>query len=104
VGYYDGVVHPVTEYVSYEDFLDAERASDVKHEWLDGVIYAMAGGSLEHSRLAGNMHTALKSSLADCEVFQSDAMLYIRAAKLSTYADVTVVCGPVKSLSCAPSS
>lgn len=91
------MVHPVATYVSYEEFLDAEARSDVKHEWLDGVIYAMAGGSLEHSRLAGNMHAALKIALDRCEVFQSDAMLYVRASKLSTYADITVVCGAVES-------
>src|SRR5574338_726071 len=91
------MVHPVATYVSYEEFLDAEARSDVKHEWLDGVIYAMAGGSLEHSRLAGNMHAALKMALDRCEVFQSDAMLYVRASKLSTYADITVVCGAVES-------
>lgn len=91
------MVHPVSSYVSYEDFLDAERTSDVKHEWLDGVIYAMAGGSLEHSRLASNINSALKAALGHCEVFQSDAMLYVRATKLSTYADVTVVCSAVES-------
>jgi Uma2 family endonuclease len=91
------VVHPAESYTSYEEFLDAERKSDTKHEWLDGVIYAMAGGTLEHSRLAGNIHAALKTALAGCEVFQSDAMIFVRAAKLSTYADVSVVCGAVDS-------
>jgi Uma2 family endonuclease len=57
----------------------------------------MAGGSLEHGRLAGNVNAALKAALATCEVFQSDAMIYVRASKLSTYADVTVVCGAVES-------
>lgn len=91
------MVQVAAPYVSYEDFLEAERASDVKHEWLDGVVYAMAGGSLEHSRLAVNIQTALKGALSGCEVFQSDAMLYVRASKLSTYPDVAVVCGPVES-------
>jgi Uma2 family endonuclease len=91
------MVQPSSSSVSYEDFLAAEQASDVKHEWLDGLVYAMAGGSLEHSRLAGNIHTALKTVLGGCEVFQSDAMLYVRASKLSTYADVAVVCGAVES-------
>ncbi len=90
-------MHLVPSYVSFEDFLDAEQRSETKHEWLDGVIYAMAGGSLEHSRLASNVNTALKTALTTCDVFQSDAMLYIRAAKLSTYADITVVCGAVES-------
>jgi Uma2 family endonuclease len=91
------MVHAAPSYVSYEEFLDAEQNNDTKHEWLDGVIYAMAGGSLEHSRLAGNIHTALKAAIASCEVFQSDAMLFVRTSKLSTYADVTVVCGAVES-------
>jgi Uma2 family endonuclease len=57
----------------------------------------MAGGTLEHSRLAGNMNTALKTAHSRCEVFQSDAMIFVRATQLSTYADVTIVCGPIES-------
>jgi len=89
------MVNVAASYVSYEQFLEAEQQSDTKHEWFDGVIYAMGGGTVEHSRLAGNIHTALKNALGRCEVFQSDAMLYVRASKLSTYADVTVVRGAV---------
>lgn len=84
-------------YVSYDAYLEAEARSSTKHEWLDGVVYAMAGGSLEHSRLAGNMHAALKRAHPNCEGFQSDAMLFSRATQLCTYADVTFVCGPVES-------
>ena len=84
-------------YVTYEEYLGAEQKSATKHEWLDGVIYAMAGGTLEHSRLAGNIHAALKTGHSNCEVFQSDAMIFVRATQLSTYADVTVVCGPIES-------
>lgn len=91
------MVQPVSSYVTYEDFLDAERGRETKHEWLDGVVYAMGGGSLEHSRLAANLTALLKGALSACEVFQSDAMLFVRASKLSTYADVTIVCGPVES-------
>jgi Uma2 family endonuclease len=91
------MVQPVEQYVGYEEYLEAEVKGSVKHEWLEGVVYTMAGGSLEHSRLAGNIHAALKAGLTRCEVFQSDAMLFVRAAQLSTYADVTVVCGPVEA-------
>lgn len=83
-------------YTSYEDFLAAEQRSEAKHEWLDGVIYAMAGGSIEHSRLATNIGVALKNALGGCDVYQSDAMTFVRATQLSTYADVAVVCGPVE--------
>lgn len=91
------MIQPVQSYATYEEYLESEGTSPSKHEWFDGVVYAMAGGSLEHSRLAGNIHTALKAGLAKCEVFQSDAMLFVRASQLSTYADVTVVCGPIES-------
>lgn len=95
--YNGGMVRPASLYLSYEDFLDTERTSDLKHEWLDGVVYAMAGGSIEHARLAANMTAALKQALVTCEVFSSDVMLFVRATKLSTYADVAVVCGAVES-------
>ncbi len=91
------MVQPAKASVSYEDYLEAESQSQTKHEWLDGVVYAMAGGTLEHSRLASNMNTALKTAHPRCDVFQSDAMIFVRATQLSTYADVTVVCGPVES-------
>jgi Uma2 family endonuclease len=91
------MVQSAPSYASYEEYLEAEQKSAIKHEWLDGMIYAMAGGTLEHSRLASNMSTALKTAHARCEVFQSDAMLFVRATQLSTYADVTIVCGPIES-------
>jgi hypothetical protein len=70
------MVQAAEPYVTYEELLAAEQAGTAKNEWLDGVVYAMAGGSLEHSRLAGNMHTALRTAFGGCEVFQSDAMLF----------------------------
>ncbi len=41
--------------VSYAEYLRLEAAGDAKHEWLDGVVYAMAGGTLEHSALAASI-------------------------------------------------
>lgn len=90
------MISVATTLVSYEDFLAVEQRSETKHEWLDGVVYAMAGGSVEHSRLANRIATALTNALDGCEVHQSDAMTFVRATQLSTYADVAVVCGPVE--------
>jgi hypothetical protein len=45
------VVEPASSYVAYEEYLATEQKSDTKREWVDGVVYAMAGGTLEHSRL-----------------------------------------------------
>lgn len=91
------MVQPAETYITYEDFLEAEQASPTKHEWLNGLVYSMAGGTLEHSRLAANMNAALKTAFTKCDVFQSDAMIFIRATDLSTYADVTLVCGAVEA-------
>lgn len=95
--YHRRMVRPASSYVSYEEFLEAEAKADGKHEWLDGVVYARSGGTLEHSRLASNLGALLKTGLSGCEVFQSDAMTYVRASKLCTYADLAIVCGPVES-------
>jgi len=82
-------------YVTFEDFLAKERESDTRHEWLDGVVYAMAGGTIEHGRLATNWTAALRMKLAgQCTAYSSDVMLYVRETNLATYPDGSVVCGP----------
>lgn len=82
--------------MTLEDFLASEQGSETKHEWLDGVIYAMAGGTVEHGRLATKMTSALTAKLAGrCTVFSSDVMLYVRETNLATYPDGSVVCGPL---------
>jgi Uma2 family endonuclease len=83
-------------YVTFEDFVASERDSEVKHEWLDGVVYAMAGGSVEHGRLATNMTAAPRAKLAGrCTVLSSDVMVYVRDTNLATYPDGSVACGPM---------
>jgi Uma2 family endonuclease len=87
------VTQPAESYVTFEAYLEAEQKSQTKHEWLDGVVYDMAGGTIEHSRLATNIVNALARALPRCQVLGSDAMLYARATQLCTYADAVVVCG-----------
>lgn len=82
--------------VSFEDYLEAERQAEVKHEWLDGVVYDMAGGSVEHGRLAANLMAALRSRLAGrCTILSSDVMVFVSETNLATYPDGSVVCGPL---------
>lgn len=83
-------------YVTFEDFLASEQGGETKHEWLDGLVYAMAGGTVEHGRLATKMTAALTAKLAgQCTVYSSDVMLFVRDTNLATYPDGSVVCGPV---------
>ena len=87
---------PATK-LSYTEYLAFEEASDEKHEFVDGIVFAMAGGSLEHARLAARVTVALSNALSGrrCNVFGSDARVRISATRRATYPDISVVCGPV---------
>ncbi len=85
-------------YTSFDDYFVVEVSSEVKHEWCAGVVYAMSRGTPEHGRLTANMIHALRAALGkDCAVYASDVMLYVELANLSTYADASVVCGPIET-------
>lgn len=72
--------------------------SSTKHEFLDGEIYAMAGGGLDHAALAAEVIRVLGNSLGDrpCRVYTSDLRLYVESADLATYPDGSIICGAVK--------
>lgn len=80
---------------SYGEYLALEASSDARHEWYDGVVYAMAGGTLDHSALCASMIAALSVALAGkpCRVFTSDGRVRVKATGLATYPDVSVACG-----------
>jgi Uma2 family endonuclease len=81
--------------VPYDEFLVIEKASDDRHEWVDGVVYAMSRGSPEHGRLTGRIIARMLTPLLDdgCEIFSSDTAIFIEVARHHTYADASVVCG-----------
>jgi Uma2 family endonuclease len=80
---------------TYEEYVALEDASTVRHEYLDGEIYAMAGGSPDPAALAATVIALLRSQLPPtCRVFTSDFRIRVAATGLSTYPDAAVVCGP----------
>lgn len=82
-----------------QDYLDVEEMSPtVKHELVDGEIFAMAGGTIEHAGLATTLCGMLLAHLRGkpCRAYGSDLRLRIREANVATYADATVVCDPVE--------
>ncbi len=87
---------PVHRLSSFEEYLALEEISNVKHEYVDGLILAMAGGTPEHAALAASVIGILFSALRGgrCRVYDSDLRVRIPATGLATYPDVTVVCGP----------
>jgi Uma2 family endonuclease len=81
------------------EYIAFERGSNVKHEYLDGVIYAMAGGSREHALLAANVIALLGAALRGrpCAVHSSDLRIRVADTGLETYPDASVVCGRVEA-------
>jgi Uma2 family endonuclease len=83
---------------SFKDYLVVEEMSGVKHEYLDGEIYAMAGGSVLHAALSASVLATLHHQLSGrCRVHTSDLRVRVPATGLASYPDVTVVCGPVET-------
>lgn len=74
-----------------------EAESDVKHEYFDGQIYGMAGGTLTHAELATRVTVILGGQLRGrpCRPLSSDARVRVSATSLATYPDLSVVCGPI---------
>jgi Uma2 family endonuclease len=82
---------------SYEDYLVYERDSAMKHEYDDGEIVAMAGGSRRHNALASRVSAALENARQPrCIAFQSDQRIRVLATGKATYADASMVCGPIE--------
>lgn len=84
--------------MSYADYLAAERRAATKHEYVNGRVYAMAGGTPEHARLAAAVAGDLREALRGrpCAVYSADLRVRVVATGRSTYPDVTVVCGALE--------
>ncbi|HEY1546928.1 MAG TPA: Uma2 family endonuclease [Kofleriaceae bacterium] len=82
---------------TYAQYVALEEHSDIKHEFLDGAIYAMAGGTEEHSALAASAIVALGGALGErpCRIHTSDLRIYVEAVGLATFPDGAVIGGPL---------
>jgi Uma2 family endonuclease len=81
---------------TYADYVALEHDSSTKHEFLDGEIYAMVGGTEEHSALAAEVLRLFGEATrtGPCRVHTSDLRLYVGASGLATFPDGMVICGP----------
>jgi len=88
---------PERRRLSLAEYLLWEERSGGKHEFYRGDVFAMAGASTRHNRIAGNIFARLHQLLEDreCEPFGSDQRIRIGPIDLSTYPDVSVICGGV---------
>lgn len=86
-------------WVPYSDYLLEEVKSQTKNEYINGVVYAMAGGTPEHAGLTAAVAGELRQILVGhpCRVYSSDLRIRIVETDMATYPDVTVICGQLKT-------
>ena len=86
------------EWVTPEEYLEGERRSEIRHEYVEGHVYAMAGASDDHNRITRNILSFLHESLREkqCEPFGTDMKVRIppRFMDVFYYPDVLVACDP----------
>ena len=80
--------------VSEDEYLRLEAQSPIKHEYVNGEMFAMTGGTLRHNVIAGNMLVALRSQLRDtpCRVFINDVRVRVEKTHSYYYPDLLVSC------------
>lgn len=84
-----------TYQLSPDEYLAAERKAEYKSEYVDGVMYAMAGASERHNLIAANTIISLGAQLRGrpCRVYPSDLRVRVPNSRRFFYPDVSVVCG-----------
>ncbi|MCT7965454.1 Uma2 family endonuclease [Laspinema sp. D1] len=80
--------------ISPEEYLERERHSPIKHEYLDGDVYAMAGTSKSHNIISLNLALLLRTGLksSPCQTFIADIKVNIANEKCYFYPDLVVTC------------
>lgn len=93
------MVQRVPVHMTYAEYLAAEDKADMKHEYLRGEVFAMSGGTPEHAALTAAVIANLSRVLSGkpCRVYSSDLRVRIPETDLSTYPDVTIVCGKLET-------
>ena len=84
--------------ISAAQYLQLERVSEMRHEFLDGVMYAMAGESRDHSRICFNLATIIGAQIRGkaCEGFSPNMKVRAGIGGLYAYPDLMIVCGEAK--------
>lgn len=85
--------------ISEADYLAGERDGLVRHEYVAGQVYAMAGASERHGRISGNLFFAARSAArgGPCSVISNDMKVRIAEESIYYYPDLVVACDPTDS-------
>jgi Uma2 family endonuclease len=93
-GYSLMIANPNVSYVLPEDYLEAEQDSPVKHEYRQGLVYAMAGASNAHVLITVNLVAMLRNHVrgSGCRVYTTDTKIHIESVESYYYPDIAVSC------------
>ncbi|MEI9945253.1 MAG: Uma2 family endonuclease [Chitinophagaceae bacterium] len=85
---------PKYNFISPEKYLEMERASEEKHEYYKGEVFAMSGASWQHNVIVKNINTLILPFLKGkpCDMFGSDLRIHIPENSLYTYPDFSIIC------------
>lgn len=86
--------HARLTYMTPEEYLALEQASDTRHDYVNGQMYAMVGVKDVHNRIALNIASFLRAALrgSACQVYMSDVKVRVAPANVYYYPDVFVTC------------
>jgi Uma2 family endonuclease len=86
--------------LTFEEYIKVEQENNQKYEYHDGFIIAMAGGTMNHSRICKNITSKVDAILEKqgdkCEIFNSDTKLGFKDKKKYLYPDAMIVCGEIE--------
>jgi Uma2 family endonuclease len=86
------------QYLTLDEYAALEESSGIKHEFFEGIAYAMSGASPAHNLIAINVASSIRPQLRGkpCQMYSSDQRFKVEATGLFAYPDASVVCGPVQ--------
>ena len=90
------VALPKSYFISPEEYLEIEEQNTIRHEYIDGQMYAMSGGTDSHNVIGGNLYMLLRNHLrgTDCQVYFNDVKAQIEKQNRFYYPDLMVTCDP----------
>jgi Uma2 family endonuclease len=80
-------------FLTPEQYLEIERAAELRSEYFNGAMFAMSGATANHNRIVNRLGRTLDPQLRGCEYFTTDLRLLIPTTELYTYPDLMVICG-----------
>ncbi|NJC26724.1 Uma2 family endonuclease [Neolewinella antarctica] len=86
---------PQRSHVELDDYLAIEKQDDVRYEYYDGVLYAMAGGTINHTLICGNAYSALRGAAkrgGTCVPFTSEMKVEVKLDGQYVYPDAGLAC------------